>query len=79
MAVIDIVKYGNSVLDKKCSPVSQFSGLELIIENMFDSMYEAEGIGLAANQIGLNLHLFIIDVPTQMRQMKHMFLLTVKF
>ena len=29
---------------------------------MFDSMYEAEGIGLAANQIGLNLHLFIIDV-----------------
>ena len=62
MAVIDIIKYGNSVLNKKCSPVSQFSGLELIIENMFDSMYEAEGIGLAANQIGLNLHLFIIDV-----------------
>ena len=29
---------------------------------MFDSMYEAEGIGLAANQVGLNMHLFIIDV-----------------
>ena len=29
---------------------------------MFDSMYEAEGIGLAANQIGLNMNLFIIDV-----------------
>ena len=29
---------------------------------MFDSMYEAEGIGLAANQVGLNMNLFIIDV-----------------
>ena len=34
----------------------------LVIENMFDSMYEAEGIGLAANQVGLNMNLFIIDV-----------------
>ena len=62
MAIIDIVKYGNSVLDNRCSPVSQFSNIELIIKDMFESMYEAEGIGLAANQIGLNLHLFIVDV-----------------
>ena len=62
MATLDIVKYGHSVLNKKCKSVSQFSDIQLVIENMFDSMYEAEGIGLAANQVGLNMNLFIIDV-----------------
>ena len=62
MAILDIVKYGNPVLNKKCKSVSQFSNIQLVVENMFDSMYEAEGIGLAANQIGLNMNLFIIDV-----------------
>tara|TARA_Y100001980_G_C14496506_1_gene272954 strand:- start:338 stop:886 length:549 start_codon:yes stop_codon:yes gene_type:complete len=62
MATLDIVKYGDPVLNKKCNLVSQFSKIEMVIENMFDSMYEAEGIGLAANQVGLNMNLFIIDV-----------------
>ena len=62
MATLDIVKYGDPVLNKKCNSVSQFSNLESVIESMFDSMYEAEGIGLAANQVGLNMNLFIIDV-----------------
>ena len=62
MATFDIAKYGHPVLNKKCKSVSQFSDIQLVIENMFDSMYEAEGIGLAANQIGLNMNLFIIDV-----------------
>ncbi len=60
MATLDIEKYGHPVLNKKCKPVSQFSDIQLVIENMFDSMYEAEGIGLAANQVGLNMNLFII-------------------
>ena len=62
MAVMNIVKYGDPVLNNKCPSVVQFSSLESIIEDMFDSMYEAEGIGLAANQVGLNMNLFIIDV-----------------
>ena len=62
MATLDIVKYGNPVLNKKCNLVSQFSDIELVIEKMFDSMYEADGIGLAANQVGLNMNLFIIDI-----------------
>ena len=62
MATLDIAKYGHPVLNKKCKSVSQFSDIQLVIENMFDSMYEAEGIGLAANQVGLNMNLFIIDV-----------------
>ena len=62
MATLDIVKYGDPVLNKKCNSVYQFSDIKLVIENMFDSMYEAEGIGLAANQVGLDINLFIIDV-----------------
>ena len=54
MATLDIVKYGDPVLNKKCNSISKFKDIKLVIENMFDSMYEAEGIGLAANQIGLN-------------------------
>ena len=62
MAIMNIVKYGDPILNNKCRLVAEFSKLESIIEDMFDSMYEAEGIGLAANQVGLNMHLFIIDV-----------------
>ena len=62
MAIMNIVKYGDPILNNKCRSVAEFSNLESIIEDMFDSMYEAEGIGLAANQVGLNMHLFIIDI-----------------
>ena len=62
MGIMNIVKYGDPILNNKCRLVTEFSNLESIIEDMFDSMYEAEGIGLAANQVGLNMHLFIIDV-----------------
>jgi peptide deformylase len=36
--------------------------MDALLEDMFDSMYEAEGIGLAANQVGLDMNLFIIDI-----------------
>ena len=62
MSIMNIVKYGDPILNNKCKLVTEFSNLESIIDDMFDSMYEAEGIGLAANQVGLNMHLFIIDV-----------------
>ena len=75
MATLDIVKYGDPVLNKKCNSVSQFSDIKLVIENMFDSMYEAEGIGLAANQVGLNMNLFIIDVThTDEAENTHVFI-----
>ncbi len=62
MAVLEIVHYGNPILRKKCKPVNNTLSIESIIDDMFDSMYEAEGIGLAANQVGLDMNLFIIDV-----------------
>ncbi len=62
MAVLDIVKYGDPILRKKCKLVKDFSNIGKIVDDMFDSMYEAEGIGLAANQVGINLNIFIIDI-----------------
>ena len=62
MAVLDIVKYGDPILRKKCKLVKDFSNIGTIVDDMFDSMYEAEGIGLAANQVGINLNIFIIDI-----------------
>ena len=62
MSVLEIVNYGDPILRKKCQPVSDFSKLPTFVEDMFDTMYEEEGIGLAANQVGVDVNLFIIDI-----------------
>lgn len=62
MAVKEVTIYGNPVLSGRCRSVSDFSGLDRIYQDMLDTMYEEEGIGLAANQIGLDLNMLIIDV-----------------
>lgn len=62
MPAKEIVKYGDPRLRKVCKTVKDFPVLPDIITNMYDSMYEAEGIGLAANQIGIDINLFIIDI-----------------
>ena len=62
MAVLNIVHYGEPILRKKCAPVKDFSILDNLLDDMFDTMYEENGIGLAANQIGLDMNLFIIDI-----------------
>ena len=62
MSVLEIVNYGDPILRNKCQPVRDFSRLPAFVEDMFDTMYEEEGIGLAANQVGVNMNLFIIDI-----------------
>ena len=62
MPVLPIVKYGDPILRKVLDPVKNFQSISNILTDMFDTMYELEGIGLAANQIGLNLNLMIIDI-----------------
>ena len=62
MSVFDVVHYGDPILRKKCLPVEDFINLSKFVDDMFDTMYEEEGIGLAANQVGVNMHLFIIDI-----------------
>lgn len=62
MAIMDIVHYGHPILRKKCAKVTDFDTIPKLIDDMFDTMYEEEGIGLAANQVGIDLNLMIIDV-----------------
>ena len=62
MSVMEIVHYGDPILRKKCNPVKNFSRLDSLLNDIFETMYEADGIGLAANQVGLDMNLFVIDV-----------------
>ena len=62
MSVLEVVNYGNPILRKKCSQVKDFSKLPNFIDDLFDTMYEEEGIGLAANQVGVDMNLFVIDI-----------------
>ena len=62
MSVLEVVNYGHPILRNKCKFVSDFSKLSTFVEDMFDTMYEEEGIGLAANQVGVDMNLFIIDI-----------------
>jgi peptide deformylase len=61
--IYPIVKYGDPVLENACDPVAEFGTQELktLIEDMFASMYEAHGVGLAANQIGIAKRIAVID------------------
>lgn len=60
-----IVKFGATVLEQTTRPVEQFDAeLAKLTEDMFESMYAARGVGLAAPQIGLSLNLAVIDVTT---------------
>lgn len=58
-----IVKYPNPILLRRSPPVERFDDeLRQLVEDMFESMYAAEGVGLAAPQIGVSLRLAVIDV-----------------
>jgi peptide deformylase len=60
--ILPIVAYGDPVLRKKATDISQdYKDLDILIENMYETMYQAHGVGLAAPQIGLPIRLFIID------------------
>ena len=59
--ILPIVSFGNSILRSKCSPVDKNHPIEEILKNMYETMYNAQGVGLAAPQIGLDLSIFIID------------------
>jgi len=62
MAVRKITEYPESVLAQVGKPVTEFNKeLEDLCADMFDTMYEAEGVGLAAPQISLSLRLFVMD------------------
>src|SRR6476469_7383049 len=62
MAIRKITEYPAAVLAEVGKPVTEFDDeLAALCADMFETMYEAEGVGLAAPQIGLNLRLFVMD------------------
>jgi peptide deformylase len=61
--IYPIIKFGDPVLEKVSEPVTVFDDqLKKLVEDMFESMYAAHGVGLAAPQIGISKRLAVIDV-----------------
>jgi peptide deformylase len=61
--IYPIVKFGNPVLERPAQAVTDFDAeLRKLVEDMFESMYAAHGVGLAAPQIGISKRLAVIDV-----------------
>jgi len=58
-----IVAYGDPILRKKATAIEpeEYPHIKALIENMFETMYAARGVGLAAPQIGISMRLFVID------------------
>lgn len=60
--ILPIVAYGDAVLKKKAQPIPKdYPKLQEVIADMFATMYNAKGVGLAAPQIGLSIRLFVVD------------------
>ena len=63
MATRNIRELGDDVLRKECKPVKEVNRrTRILIEDMFDTMYEANGVGLAAPQVGILKQIFVVDV-----------------
>lgn len=60
--ILPIVAYGDPVLKKEAEEIEQdYPHLQQLIEDMFETMYEASGVGLAAPQVGRSIRLFVVD------------------
>jgi len=60
--ILPIVAYGDPVLKTKALPIDKdFQGLEALLSDMWETMYHASGVGLAAPQIGKSIRLFVVD------------------
>ena len=60
--ILPIVAYGDPILKQRAKEISSsFKALEILLKNMWETMYAANGVGLAAPQVGKSLRLFIVD------------------
>ncbi len=62
MAVLPVLKYGAPILRKKTRAVEDIEEVRNLLEDMFDTMYEEDGMGLAANQAGFDLNFAVVDI-----------------
>ena len=60
--ILPIVSYGSPVLRQKCEAISSnYENLDILLADMWETMYNASGVGLAAPQINKSIRLFIVD------------------
>ncbi|MCS7004296.1 MAG: peptide deformylase [Cytophagales bacterium] len=61
--IYPIIAYGDPILKKRAKPVEKDDSFDLkqLVSDMFDTMYQANGVGLAAPQIGLSIRVFVVD------------------
>ena len=65
MSILNIRKAGDDVLKQKALPIEKIDGkIKTLLDNMADTMYHAQGVGLAAPQVGRSLRLVVIDIGT---------------
>lgn len=67
--ILPIYTYGNAVLRKETAEITaDYPELKKLINNMYETMYHADGVGLAAPQVGLAIRLLVIDLVPYMEQ-----------
>ncbi|MGE4584777.1 MAG: peptide deformylase [Sphaerochaeta sp.] len=67
--MLDIYTLGEEVLTEKCQPITKFdSGLRVLVDAMFETLTEADGVGLAAPQVGVGSRLFVINIQGKERR-----------
>jgi peptide deformylase len=67
--ILPIYAYGQAVLKKRGQEIDKdYEGLNELLENMWETMYNAEGVGLAAPQIGESIRLFLVDTAQVMEE-----------
>ncbi len=63
--IYPVTVYGDSLLRKKAKLINKdYEGLQEVIENMWETMYYSDGVGLAAPQVGLSIRIFIVDASS---------------
>ncbi|MGN0894678.1 MAG: peptide deformylase [Succinivibrio sp.] len=66
MAIREVIVYPNEILRRKNTDITEFdSELKTLTEDMFETMYKHEGIGLAGPQIAVNRNIVVIDIPEE--------------
>ena len=72
MAVLNIEYLGSAVLREEAAPVEAVDDdIRALVRDMFDTMYHAEGVGLAAPQVGISTRITVLDVPGEEEGVRH--------
>jgi peptide deformylase len=79
MSLLKIATYGHPILRQKAKPVTKIdAGIKKLAESMIDTMHKADGIGLAAPQVGKSISLFVADISPIEEDAKPMVFLNIE-